>query len=55
MSEIKSQSSKEIKQAFSEHETAVWVSNYRTATILAVLFVPAGATLDAMVYPQLFF
>ncbi|HEY1789212.1 MAG TPA: ATP-binding protein [Verrucomicrobiae bacterium] len=53
MSEINSQNSQEIQRAFSEHETAVWVSNYRTATVLAILFVPAGATLDIMVYPQL--
>lgn len=54
MSDIKSQSSNEIQQAFSENETAVWVNNYRTATILAAFFVPAGATLDALVCPAYF-
>jgi len=55
MADIKSQSSKEIQRAFAENEITVRVSNYRTATMLAFFFVPAGATLDALVYPKFFF
>src|ERR1700744_3857625 len=54
MSDIEEQNSEEIQQAFSKNELVVWVRNYRTASILAFIFIPAGATLDAAVYPGYF-
>lgn len=39
-------------RAFSESERTVRIQNYRAACILAIIFMPAGATLDLMVYPD---
>ncbi|MGA2868523.1 MAG: histidine kinase dimerization/phospho-acceptor domain-containing protein, partial [Verrucomicrobiota bacterium] len=51
MPDFSSQNSEEIRQAFSKDELEVWVRNYRTASLLAFIFIPAGVTLDAAVYP----
>ena len=44
----------EVQRAFLENERAVWIRNFRVATILAFVFVPAGSSLDAFVYPTYF-
>jgi signal transduction histidine kinase len=44
----------EINKAFLDGERAIWVRNFRIACILAFIFVPAGCTLDIMVYPEHF-
>jgi signal transduction histidine kinase len=54
MPDLQPKKTREIQQAFSENELAVWVKNYRTASILAFVFIPAGATLDIVVYPTHF-
>jgi two-component system sensor histidine kinase PhcS len=41
-----------ILQAFAENERAVRIQNYHAACILAFIFMPAGMTLDLMVYPD---
>jgi signal transduction histidine kinase len=51
MADFSSQNSEEIRQAFSKDELDVWVRNFRTASILAFIFIPAGVTLDMAVYP----
>ncbi len=44
--------SEAIRQAFVEHERSVRIQNYRIACILALVFMPAGAALDFLVYPE---
>jgi len=51
MPEFQPQNSREIQEAFSKNELVVWVRNFRTASLLAFIFIPAGVTLDAAVYP----
>ena len=52
MLKFKPQNSDEIQQAFSKNELEVWVRNFRVACILAAIFVLAGSSLDALVYPK---
>lgn len=40
-----------MERAFAENERSVRIQNYRTACILATVFMPAGVTLDLMEYP----
>ena len=47
-----SEHSEPLQRAFAENERIVRIRNYRTACILAVVFMPAGFTLDYMVYPD---
>ena len=54
MSDFQSQNRTEINQAFLEGERTVWVRNFRVACILAFIFIPAGSSLDALVYPEHF-
>src|SRR5271154_3219042 len=54
MSDFQSQNSAEINQAFLENERTVWVRNFRVACILAFIFVPAGSSLDYLVYREHF-
>jgi signal transduction histidine kinase len=54
MAEFQQQQNPEINQAFLDGERATWVRNFRIACILAFIFVPAGCTLDLMVYPKHF-
>ena len=42
-----------IQQAFLRHEQDVRILNYRVSCILALIFMPAGAVLDYVVYPKL--
>lgn len=42
----------EIKAAFLEYEKQVRIQNYKVACILALVFMPAGISLDWLVYPQ---
>lgn len=42
----------EVRQAFQESEKAVRIHNFRVSCILALIFMPAGASLDYLVYPQ---
>src|SRR5688572_6834567 len=42
----------QIHEAFLKAERAVRVQNYRVACIMATIFMPAGVTLDVLVYPQ---
>ncbi len=44
----------EVQRAFLENERSVWIRNFRVASILAFVFVPAGSSLDAFVYPTYF-
>ena len=39
-----------IQRAFVENERSVWIRNFRIASILAFIFIPAGSSLDAFVY-----
>ncbi len=41
----------EIQTAFQEHERSVRVTNYRIACLTAFVFMPAGWSLDWLVYP----
>jgi signal transduction histidine kinase len=54
MPDFQPQNLKEINRAFLEGERAVWVRNFRVACILAFIFIPAGSSLDALVYPEHF-
>ena len=45
-------SSEEINTAFFAHEKGVKIQNYRVACILALIFMPAGAILELLVYPE---
>jgi signal transduction histidine kinase len=47
-----SASSAELTAAFLEYERGVRIQNYRVACVLALIFMPAGATLDILVYPR---
>src|SRR5438132_2468916 len=42
-----------VQQAFLENERGVRIHNYRVSCIVALIFMPAGASLDYMVYPKL--
>jgi signal transduction histidine kinase len=44
----------DIQRAFLEAERSVWIRNFRVASILAFVFIPAGITLDIFVYPEHF-
>src|SRR5437899_11755120 len=44
---------KAIQQAFLENERGVRIQNYKLSCIVALVFMPAGASLDYMVYPKL--
>jgi signal transduction histidine kinase len=52
MLKFKPQQSAEIQQAFSKNELEVWVRNFQVACVLAAIFVLAGSSLDALVYPE---
>jgi two-component system sensor histidine kinase PhcS len=54
MSDYQPKNSEEIRLAFHETERDVWIRNFRVASILAFVFVPAGSSLDAFVYPGQF-
>jgi len=41
-----------ILKAFLDHEQNVRIQNYRVSCILALIFMPAGVTLDYFVYPK---
>jgi signal transduction histidine kinase len=41
-----------IQKAFRDHELSVRIHNYRVSCILALIFVPAGVSLDYFVYPD---
>jgi signal transduction histidine kinase len=41
-----------IEQAFQESERSVRIHNFRVACMLAFIFMPAGVTLDYLVYPE---
>jgi two-component system sensor histidine kinase PhcS len=55
MSDFQSINSKEIRQAFSESERAIWVRNFRVACILASIFTLAGSILDKLIFPEFFY
>jgi Signal transduction histidine kinase regulating C4-dicarboxylate transport system len=42
-----------IQRAFLQHEQDVRIQNFRVSCILALIFMPAGVTLDYVVYPKL--
>src|SRR5439155_1239706 len=42
-----------IDQAFLAYERNVRIQNYKVACILALIFMPAGLPMDALVYPRL--
>lgn len=44
----------EVHHAYLQHERDVWIQNFRVAAIIAFIFVPAGSSLDAFVYPDYF-
>lgn len=44
--------SSQIQEAFLKTERSVRVRNYRVACIMATIFMPAGVTLDLLVYPE---
>lgn len=44
--------SQEVREAFFKHERDVWIHNFRVASIIAFIFIPAGISLDVFVYPQ---
>ncbi len=46
MPEFKLQNREEIRRAFMENERDVWIRNFRAASILAFVFMPAGSSLD---------
>lgn len=48
------QQTEALKNAFASHERVVRVHNFRVACILALIFMPAGSTLDILVYPKYF-
>jgi two-component system sensor histidine kinase PhcS len=50
MPEIRLQNREKILKAFRENEREVWIRNFRVASILAFIFVPAGTSLDWFVY-----
>ena len=50
MSDAATQHSAEVHQAYVQHERDVWIHNFRVACIIALIFVPAGSSLDAFVY-----
>ena len=54
MPDRSTQLSDEIHQAYLEQERGVWIHNFRVASIIAFIFVPAGSSLDAFVYPRHF-
>jgi len=54
MAKLKLQNHEEIRCAFLENERGVWIRNFRVASILAFVFVPAGSSLDWFVYPSHF-
>jgi hypothetical protein len=54
MSDYQPKISEEIREAFHDNERDVWIRNFRVASILAFVFVPAGSSLDAFVYPDQF-
>lgn len=41
----------DLQRAFTENERVIRIRNYRAACILAAVFMPAGVTLDYVVYP----
>ena len=45
---------RDIQRAFRENERTVWIRNFRVAASLAFVFIPAGSSLDAFVYPRHF-
>ncbi|HEX4350993.1 MAG TPA: hypothetical protein VH251_11425, partial [Verrucomicrobiae bacterium] len=55
MPEFKLQNREEIQIAFHENEREVWIRNFRVACILAIIFVPAGCSLDWFVAPPKYF
>jgi two-component system, sensor histidine kinase PhcS len=54
MAKLKLQNHDEVRRAFLENERDVWIRNFRVASILAFVFVPAGSSLDWFVYPAHF-
>ncbi len=52
MLKLKPHNLDEIQQAFSKNELGTLVRNFRVACILAAIFVLAGSSLDALVYPK---
>src|SRR5665213_1278046 len=50
MPDLKLQNHEEIRRAFAENERDVWIRNFRAASILAFIFMPAGSSLDWFVY-----
>jgi two-component system sensor histidine kinase PhcS len=54
MADLKLQNRAEIERAFHENEREVWIRNFRVASILAFIFMPAGCTLDWFVYRDYF-
>lgn len=50
MLDFKPQNHETVRKAFQEAEREVWIRNFRVATILAFIFVPAGSSLDWFVY-----
>src|SRR6185437_15731162 len=50
MSDSATQHSAEVHQAYVQHERVVWIHNFRDPCIIALIFVPAGISLDAIVY-----
>jgi two-component system sensor histidine kinase PhcS len=50
MAKLKLQNHEEIRRAFLQNERDVWIRNFRVASILAFIFVPAGSSLDWFVY-----
>ena len=47
------ENSGEIRRAFLENERSVRIQNYRVSCMVALVFMPAGAALDYVVYPVL--
>src|SRR5437868_10567073 len=43
----------QIRQAFLDNEKGVRIQNFRISCILALIFMPAGSSLDYLVYPAL--
>ncbi|HXE42320.1 MAG TPA: ATP-binding protein, partial [Candidatus Baltobacteraceae bacterium] len=52
MRKLLPQNSSEISGAYLHEERAVWISNFRVACVLAIVFTLAGSILDLLVYQE---
>lgn len=54
MPEVTAPNEEQIQREFLEHERSVRVTNFRIACLTAFVFMPAGSSLDWLVYPDQF-